>query len=71
MDEFAPSKFFALIHVMEEIEAMEAIRLHAEAFKFETIEKSLQDEVKNLKEHNTIPEKEKSELGVKVADLAA
>ncbi|GJV62621.1 hypothetical protein Tco_1473449 [Tanacetum coccineum] len=57
--------------LLKETEAAEAIRFRAEASKFETIEKSLQDEVKILKEHNAILEKEKSELGVKVADLAA
>ncbi|GKE94212.1 hypothetical protein Tco_1579067, partial [Tanacetum coccineum] len=35
------------------------------------IEKSLQDEVKVLRDHNTTLEKEKSEVNVKVADLAA
>ncbi|GKD83879.1 hypothetical protein Tco_1350718, partial [Tanacetum coccineum] len=57
--------------LLKKAEAAEAIHLRAEASKFETVEKSLQDEVKNLKEHNVILEKEKSELGVKVADLAA
>ncbi|GKA40192.1 hypothetical protein Tco_0732785 [Tanacetum coccineum] len=57
--------------LLKKAEAAEAIRLRAEASKFETVEKSLQDEVKNLKEHNAILEKEKSELGVTVADLAA
>ncbi|GJU31038.1 hypothetical protein Tco_1174627 [Tanacetum coccineum] len=55
----------------KEAEAAEAIRLRAEASKFEVIEKSLQDEVTVLKDCNTTPEKEKSELNVKVADLAA
>ncbi|GJW39601.1 hypothetical protein Tco_0065446 [Tanacetum coccineum] len=41
------------------------------ASKFEAIEKSLQDEVRILKDHNTTLEKEKSELDVKVADLVA
>ncbi|GJU89092.1 hypothetical protein Tco_1301515 [Tanacetum coccineum] len=55
----------------KEAEAAEAIRLYAEASKFEVIEKSLQDEVIVLKDCNTTLEKEKSELNVKVADLAA
>nr|GFC77924.1 hypothetical protein [Tanacetum cinerariifolium] len=37
----------------------------------EAIERSLQDEVKALREHNVALEKEKSGLDVKVADLAA
>ncbi|GKC65369.1 hypothetical protein Tco_1097967, partial [Tanacetum coccineum] len=55
----------------KEAKAAEAIRLRAEASKFEAIEKSLQDEVRVLKDCNTTLEKEKSELDVKVADLAA
>ncbi|GJR58024.1 hypothetical protein Tco_1500186 [Tanacetum coccineum] len=35
------------------------------------VEKSLQDEIKSLKEHNTALEKEKGVLDVKVVDLAA
>ncbi|GJU78082.1 gypsy type transposase [Tanacetum coccineum] len=57
--------------LLKEAEAAEAIRLRAEASKFEAIEKSLQDEVKVLRDHNTALEKEKSELNVKAADLAA
>ncbi|GJZ69276.1 hypothetical protein Tco_0632826 [Tanacetum coccineum] len=57
--------------LLKEAEATEAIRLRAEASKFEAIEKSLQDEVRVLKDHNTTLEKEKSELDVKVADLVA
>ncbi|GJS68702.1 hypothetical protein Tco_0683267 [Tanacetum coccineum] len=57
--------------LLKEAEAAEAIRLHAEASKFEAIEKSLQDKVRVLKDHNTTLEKEKSELDVKVADLVA
>ncbi|GKC98266.1 hypothetical protein Tco_1168541 [Tanacetum coccineum] len=59
--------------VMEEkeAEAAEAIRLRAEASKFEAIEKSLQGELRVLKDYNTTLEKEKSELDVKVADLVA
>ncbi|GJV83139.1 hypothetical protein Tco_1523037 [Tanacetum coccineum] len=57
--------------LLKEAENAEAIRLHAEASKFKAIEKSLQDEVKILRDHNTTLEKEKSELDVKVVDLAA
>ncbi|GKB79657.1 hypothetical protein Tco_0946552, partial [Tanacetum coccineum] len=46
---------------LKEAEAAEAIRLRAEASRFEAIEKSLQDEVKILRDHNTTLEKEKSE----------
>ncbi|GKF61974.1 hypothetical protein Tco_0182028 [Tanacetum coccineum] len=49
----------------------EAIRLLAEAGKFEFAEKSLHDEVRVLKDHNTSLEKERSELDVRVADLVA
>ncbi|GJQ89913.1 hypothetical protein Tco_0001052 [Tanacetum coccineum] len=55
--------------LLKEAKAAEAIRLRAEASKFETIEKSLQDEVRVLKDHNTTPEKEKSELDVKNDNL--
>ncbi|GKA32757.1 hypothetical protein Tco_0719124 [Tanacetum coccineum] len=54
-----------------EAEAAEAIPLRAEASKFEAIEKSLQIEVRVLKDYNTTREKEKSELDVKVVDLVA
>ncbi|GJW55688.1 hypothetical protein Tco_0099773 [Tanacetum coccineum] len=57
--------------LVNEAEAAEAIRLRAEASKFKVVEKSLQDEAQVLKERNTTLEKEKSELEVKVADLAA
>ncbi|GJX57520.1 hypothetical protein Tco_0287417 [Tanacetum coccineum] len=56
--------------LLKEAEVTEAIRLRAEASKFEAIEKSLQDKVRVLKDHNTTLE-EKSELDVKVADLVA
>ncbi|GJX90910.1 hypothetical protein Tco_0344236 [Tanacetum coccineum] len=87
VDEFAPPKFFAsaeLLKVREgeieslkaqlllkEAEAAEVIRLRAKASKFEAIEKSLQDEMKTLKERNTTLEKEKNDLDVKVTNLAA
>nr|GFC52428.1 hypothetical protein [Tanacetum cinerariifolium] len=41
----------------DEAEATETIRLRAEASKFEAIERSLQDEVKALREHNVALEK--------------
>ncbi|GJV70333.1 hypothetical protein Tco_1485842 [Tanacetum coccineum] len=57
--------------LVKEAEAAEAIRLRAEASKFEVVERSLLDEAQVLKERNTTLEKEKSELEIKVADLAA
>ncbi|GKB03777.1 gypsy type transposase, partial [Tanacetum coccineum] len=48
--------------LLKEAEAAEAIRLRAEASKFESIEKYLQDEMKTLKERNTTLEKEKNDL---------
>ncbi|GKB41441.1 hypothetical protein Tco_0886383 [Tanacetum coccineum] len=57
--------------LVKEAEAAEAIRLRAEASKFEAIEKSLQGEVRVLKDYNTTLEKEKSELDVKLANLVA
>ncbi|GKF08013.1 hypothetical protein Tco_0042237, partial [Tanacetum coccineum] len=57
--------------LLNEAEAAEAIRLRAEASKFEAVKKSLHDEVQALKEHNATLEKEKNDLDVKVADLAA
>ncbi|GJX63737.1 hypothetical protein Tco_0296637 [Tanacetum coccineum] len=56
--------------LLKEAEAAEAIRLRAEASKFETAEKSLQDEIRSLKERNAALEKEKGELGVRVVDLS-
>ncbi|GJX47509.1 hypothetical protein Tco_0272699 [Tanacetum coccineum] len=57
--------------LVKEAEAAEAICLRTKASKFEAIEKSLQGEVRVLKDYNTTLEKEKSELDVKVADLVA
>ncbi|GJR74689.1 reverse transcriptase domain-containing protein [Tanacetum coccineum] len=57
--------------LVKEAEAAKAIRLRAEAFKFEAIKKSLQGEVRVLKDYNTTLEKEKSKLDVKAADLVA
>ncbi|GKB57470.1 hypothetical protein Tco_0913656 [Tanacetum coccineum] len=57
--------------LVKETEAAKAIHLRAEASKFEVVKKSLKDEIKSLKEHNTALEEEKGVLDVKVADLAA
>nr|GEU45055.1 nucleolar protein [Tanacetum cinerariifolium] len=57
--------------LLKEEEAAEAIRLHVEASNFETMEKSLWDEVNALKERYTILEKERNALDVKAADLEA
>ncbi|GJV89393.1 hypothetical protein Tco_1533331, partial [Tanacetum coccineum] len=57
--------------LVKEAEAAEAIRLRAEASKFEAVEKSLRDEVESLKKRNITLEKEKSMLDVRVSDLAA
>nr|GEU44378.1 uncharacterized mitochondrial protein AtMg00810-like [Tanacetum cinerariifolium] len=53
----------------EEAEAMEAIRLPAEASNFETVEKSLRDETNALRERNVILEKERNAMDVKVTEL--
>ncbi|GJX58258.1 hypothetical protein Tco_0289648 [Tanacetum coccineum] len=57
--------------LLKEAEAVEAIRLRAEASKFEAVEKSLQDEVKALKVRNASLEKEWDALDVKVTGLEA
>ncbi|GJW79487.1 hypothetical protein Tco_0143462 [Tanacetum coccineum] len=57
--------------LLREAKVAKAIRLRAEASKFETMEKSFQDEVIALKEHNTILEKERNALDVKAMDLEA
>ncbi|GKE83421.1 hypothetical protein Tco_1557163, partial [Tanacetum coccineum] len=57
--------------LVKEAEAAKAIRLRTEASKFEVVEKSLRDEVNVLKEQNAALEQESTDLGVKVADLAA
>ncbi|GKA35754.1 hypothetical protein Tco_0722245 [Tanacetum coccineum] len=57
--------------LVKETEAAMALHLLVEASKYEVVEKSLQDEIKSLKERNTTLEKEKDVLDVKVADLAA
>ncbi|GKE25193.1 hypothetical protein Tco_1436705 [Tanacetum coccineum] len=48
--------------LLKEAEATEAIRLRVEASNFETVEKSLRDEVDALKERNTILEKDRNAL---------
>ncbi|GJY64957.1 hypothetical protein Tco_0466417 [Tanacetum coccineum] len=57
--------------LLKEAEAAEAIRLRAEASKFNAVEESLQDEIRSLKERNAALEKEKGELDVRVVDLEA
>nr|GEV00588.1 transposase (putative), gypsy type [Tanacetum cinerariifolium] len=54
----------------KEAEAVEAIFLYAKASQFEVVEKSLRDEVQTLADRKTILWKKKSELDVKVANLA-
>nr|GEU39418.1 hypothetical protein [Tanacetum cinerariifolium] len=57
--------------LLREAEAAKVIRLGAEAFIFEAVEKSLRDETDALKERNTILEKERNALDVKVTELEA
>ncbi|GJR56493.1 hypothetical protein Tco_1407014 [Tanacetum coccineum] len=57
--------------LLKEAEAAEAIRLRAEASKFEAVKKSLQDEVKALNERNASLEKERDALDVNVTGLEA
>ncbi|GJR50747.1 hypothetical protein Tco_1401268 [Tanacetum coccineum] len=57
--------------LVKEAKAAEAIHLHTKVSKFEVVEKSLRDEVNVLKEQNAALEQESTDLGVKVADLAA
>ncbi|GJW43411.1 hypothetical protein Tco_0072210 [Tanacetum coccineum] len=57
--------------LLKEAEAAKSIRLRAEASNFETVERSLRDEVNALKELNTILEKERNALDVKVTTLEA
>nr|GEY88618.1 hypothetical protein [Tanacetum cinerariifolium]GEZ53314.1 hypothetical protein [Tanacetum cinerariifolium] len=57
--------------LLKEAKATEAIRLRAEASKLETMEKSLRDEVNALNERNSILEKDRNALDVKVTDLKA
>ncbi|GKC08048.1 hypothetical protein Tco_0999658, partial [Tanacetum coccineum] len=57
--------------LLMETEAAEATRLCARTSSLKAVEKSLRDEVNALKEHNTILEKERNALDVKVTDLKA
>nr|GEW22730.1 hypothetical protein [Tanacetum cinerariifolium] len=57
--------------LLKEAEAAEAILLRVEASNFETMEKSLQDEVNALKERNTILAKDRNSLDVKATGLEA
>ncbi|GKE21805.1 hypothetical protein Tco_1433317 [Tanacetum coccineum] len=57
--------------LLKEAEAAKAIRLCAEASKFEAVDRSLKGEVEALRECNTALEKENNELNVKVVDIAA
>nr|GEV69447.1 putative reverse transcriptase domain-containing protein [Tanacetum cinerariifolium] len=55
--------------LLREAKAAEAIRLRAELFNFETVEKSPRDETNALKKRNIILEKERNALDVKVIEL--
>nr|GEX64674.1 nucleotide-binding alpha-beta plait domain-containing protein [Tanacetum cinerariifolium] len=55
--------------LLKEAKVTEAIRLRTESSKLETAEKSLRDEINSLNERNTIFEKERNALDVKVTDL--
>nr|GEV76812.1 hypothetical protein [Tanacetum cinerariifolium] len=57
--------------LLKEAEATKSICLHAEASNFDIVEKSIRDEVSALNERNTILEKERNALDVKVTDLEA
>nr|GEV58323.1 hypothetical protein [Tanacetum cinerariifolium] len=57
--------------VDEHAELLNAIRLRAEVFKLEATKKSLQGEVRVLRDHSATLEKEKNELSVKVTVLSA
>ncbi|GJV03771.1 hypothetical protein Tco_1337340 [Tanacetum coccineum] len=57
--------------LLKEAKAAQAIRLRDEASKFEIMEKSLRDEVNALNERNTILEKDRNALDVKVMNLEA
>ncbi|GJZ38864.1 hypothetical protein Tco_0585427 [Tanacetum coccineum] len=57
--------------LLKETEVVEATCLRARTSNLETVEKSLWDEVNALKECNTILEKERNALDVKVTDLEA
>nr|GEW22375.1 hypothetical protein [Tanacetum cinerariifolium] len=55
--------------LLKEATATEAIRLRAQTSAFESLEKSLRDEVNILKERNLVLKKERNALDVKVTDL--
>ncbi|GKF96183.1 hypothetical protein Tco_0288918, partial [Tanacetum coccineum] len=55
--------------MLKEIEAADATRLRAQNSNLEAIEKSLQDAVNALKERNTILEKERNALDVKLTSV--
>nr|GEV07941.1 transposase (putative), gypsy type [Tanacetum cinerariifolium] len=55
--------------LLREVEATEAIHLHAQTSNLEAVEKSLRDEVNALKGRNVILKKERYALDVKVTDL--
>nr|GEY34698.1 hypothetical protein [Tanacetum cinerariifolium] len=57
--------------LLKEAEVAEAIRLRAKTSKLKAAKKSLQDEVTALNERNTILEKDRNALDVKVTDLQA
>nr|GEX94271.1 hypothetical protein [Tanacetum cinerariifolium] len=57
--------------LLREAKAIEAIRLHAKASNFETLEKSLRDETNALREPNVILKKKRNALDVKVMELEA
>nr|GEW87166.1 ribonuclease H-like domain-containing protein [Tanacetum cinerariifolium] len=57
--------------LLKEAKATKAIRLRADTSKLEVVEKSLRDKVTALNERNTILEKERNALDVKVTDLQA
>nr|GEW97046.1 hypothetical protein [Tanacetum cinerariifolium] len=57
--------------LLKEAEAAEAIHLRVEVFKFKATKKSLQGEVRILRDHKATLEREKNELSVKVTDLSA
>nr|GEY68901.1 transposase (putative), gypsy type [Tanacetum cinerariifolium] len=57
--------------LLREAEVAKSIHLRAEASHFEVTKKSLQDEVNALNGRNTILEKERDALDVKVTDLEA
>nr|GEW70330.1 hypothetical protein [Tanacetum cinerariifolium] len=57
--------------LLKKAEAVKAIRLLAETSQLEAAEKSFRDEATSLNERNTILEKERNALDVKVTDLQA